>query len=202
MKKILLIAMAGMMMACGNTASGNNESDKEAKDVATDSVVAKAGEPSLRECTTFSTKFRKDENDQVDAVIVTCNIDVEKQEFTCEFPWAKDEDWLGEAGEIEEEDINFDGVPDLLVCLGNFAVGYEPDYLYSAFVWNASEGKFEEVEQIAGAFNLRVDKENKAIISEYKTAVGDHVTDTYKWKDGKIVLESSESFNPDELEEE
>ena len=202
MKKFFFFAIAALLISCGSKASTDTETTNEVTPGSSEMTANPTEEPSLRECTSFSTQFRKDENGQVDALIVTCTIDVEKQELTCEFPWAKDEDLLGEAGEISEDDINFDGTPDLMVCLGNFAIGFEPDYLYSTFVWNASVGRFERIKELDEAFNLRIDKENKNIISEYKTAAGDHVTETYKWKDGKIVLTNTESFNPDEEEEE
>lgn len=95
MKKIFLMALAGLLMACNGKISGNNNSGEDSTAVDQDSVVAKADEPSLRECTTFSTRFRKDENGQCDALILTCNIDTKKQEFTCEFNFSKDREYLG-----------------------------------------------------------------------------------------------------------
>ena len=61
MKKIFLIAMAGMMMACGNKVSNNNATvGADSASIAQSDGEAVSSEPSIRETCNFSTKFRKD----------------------------------------------------------------------------------------------------------------------------------------------
>ncbi len=197
MKKIFLMALAGLLMACNGKISGNNNSGEDSTAVDQDSVVAKADEPSLRECTTFSTRFRKDENGQCDALILTCNIDTKKQEFTCEFNFSKDREYLGEAGEIEEVDINFDGVPDVLVTLGDFGVnpGLFPMIFYGAFVFNEATGEFEQVTDLEDKPNLSIDAKRKVIESNFATVVGDHYHEEYAWENGKLKLMEERQTN-------
>ena len=120
MKKLFLFALTAIMFSCGNKPASNSES---VADVAKDSTEVAASEPSARDGYTFETSFREDENGQCDALILTCKKGEKTQEFVCEFNWPKDKDLLGESGTIEEEDINFDGIPDVVVCLGDFGLG-------------------------------------------------------------------------------
>ncbi len=197
-----MIAMAGMMMACGTKPAGNNET-VEADSTSTETqeeVVVPSNEPSIRETCSFSTKFRKDENGQCDALIITCKSDEKTQEFTCEFNWAKDEELLGGAGEYEEVDLNFDGYPDLLVYLGNFGVGSPLDF-YAAFIWDGSTAEFKQAKELDEVVNIVVDKEKKVLVSEYSTMVGDNYHEVYAWKDGKFELIEKTVHNEDDEEE-
>lgn len=183
--------MAGMLMACGNKPASNNEAGADSTAVAAqEKVEATSGEPSIRETCSFSTKFRKDEDGQCDALIVTCKSDEKTQEFTCEFNWAKDEEYLGEAGEIEEVDLNFDGYPDLLVTLGDFGVNPNlyPMVCYAAFIWDGSTAEFNPAQGLEDVNNIVVDKEKKVLVSEWMTAVGDVYHEVYAWKDGKFEM--------------
>lgn len=204
MKKILLIALASMMMACGNKVSGNNEAvNADSASVAQDNEEAISGEPSIRETCSFSTKFRKDENGQCDALIVTCKSDEKTQKFTCEFNWPKDEDLLGEAGKIEEVDLNFDGTPDLLVTLGDFGVnpGLYPLMCYGAFIWDDSTAEFKPAQGLEDVNNIEIDKEKKVLVSEWATVVGDVYHQVYAWKNGKFEMIEETIHNEFEDEE-
>lgn len=186
MKRILLMALAGLTIACGNNISANNSS----ADSTTDTTATTGGEPSLREVTSFSTSYHTDQNGQVDALILTAQVDVDKQQFTFNFNWPKDKELLGECGHIEEPDLNFDGNPDLLVTLGDFGVnpGLFPTVFYGVLVWNESTGKFEQVKELEDKANLTIDSERKLIISEYATVVGDEYHQEYAWENGKLKL--------------
>jgi len=205
MKKIFLMMMAGLAMACSNKLAGTatNESD-DSTSVAQEAAQT-AGEPSIRETCTFSTSFRKDAEGQCDALILTINSCQEPQKFTCEFNWPKDEEYLGDSGEIEEPDLNFDGTPDLLVTLGDFGVnpGLYPLMCYAAFIWDDSTGKFTQAKGLEDVNNITVDKEKKVLVSEWMTAVGDFYHEVYAWKDGKFVMTEQSVHNEydDEAEE-
>ena len=191
MKKLFLMAITGIMMACGNKPVSNNGTVEDSTSVETqDKVVATSSEPSIRETCSFSTKFRKDDEGQCDALILTINSCQDPQEFTCEFNWPKDEEYLGDAGEIEEVDLNFDGVPDLLVTLGDFGVNPDlyPLMCYAVFIWNDDEGKFTQAKELEEVNNIEVDKEKKVLVSEWMTAVGDVYHQVYAWKNGKFEM--------------
>lgn len=204
MKKIFLIAMAGMMMACSNKVSNNNATvGADSASIAQSDGEAVSSEPSIRETCNFSTKFRKDGEGQCDALILTIQSCQETQEFTCEFNWAKDKEYLGDSGEIEEVDMNFDGVPDLLVTLGDFGVNPDlyPMVCYAVFIWDDSKGKFSQAEELGEATNIEVDKEKKILVSEWTTAVGDVYHEVYAWKGGKFVMTEQTVHNEYDDEE-
>ena len=203
MKKFFLFAITALLISCGNKASSNTDTTSEAVPDSCETTATSTDEPSLRECTSFSTKFRKDENGQVDAIILTCDIDNKKQEFTCEFNWPKDEGLLDEAGEIEEVDVNFDGVPDVMMTLGDFGVNPElfPTIFYGVFIWNEATGEFEQSTALEDKPNLVLDAEKKLIISNYETVVGDHYHEEYAWEDGKLKLvEERQVYNYEDEE--
>lgn len=198
MKKLFLFALTAIMFSCGNKPANNNES---VADVAKDSTEVAASEPSARDGYTFETSFRKDENGQCDALILTCKKGEKTQEFVCEFNWPKDKDLLGESGTIEEEDINFDGIPDVVVCLGDFGVG-DSYFFYDALVWNNNDNCFEQVEEYSGIANPVIDTEKKMIVSEYTNLEGNTYREEYAWKDGKLTMIDSSSESSDDAEEE
>lgn len=198
MKKLFLFALTVIMFSCGNKPANNNES---VADVATDSTEVAASEPSARDGYTFETSFRKDENGQCDALILTSKKGEKTQEFVCEFNWPKDKDLLGESGTIEEEDINFDGIPDVVVCLGDFGVG-DSYFFYDALVWNNNDNCFEQVEEYSGIANPVIDTEKKMIVSEYTNLEGSTYREEYAWKDGKLTMIDSSSESSDDAEEE
>lgn len=198
MKKLFLFALTAIMFSCGNKPANNNES---VADVATDSTEVAASEPSARDGYTFETSFRKDENGQCDALILTSKKGEKTQEFVCEFNWPKDKDLLGESGTIEEEDINFDGIPDVVVCLGDFGVG-DSYFFYDALVWNNNDNCFEQVEEYSGIANPVIDTEKKMIVSEYTNLEGSTYREEYAWKDGKLTMIDSSSESSDDAKEE
>lgn len=199
MKKYLLLALTALIVSCtGKTATDKETSNDVANADTLQEVAAQtSGEESGRAGYTFKTSFHKDENGQCDALILTCQSGEKSQQFTCKFNWAKDEDLLGEAGEITEEDINFDGIPDVMVCLGDFGVNPElfPTVFYGACLWNAEAQSFEQVKEFEGISNPEIDAQSKTIASEYSTPVGDVFQEVYAWKGGKLELTESTSQN-------
>ena len=206
MRKILLMAITSLVIACGNNPSGNGSTDKTGQDTTTvkqdnGMEVKSAGEPSIRETCTFSTRLRKNENDQCDALIITCTSCQKKQEFTCEFNWPKDEEYLSETGSIQEVDLNFDGIPDALVYLGDFGVnpGLFPMEFYAAFIWE--DDSFKEAKELDNVANLKVDAEKKVLTSEYMNPVGDVYHEVYAWKNGKFEMIEQTIHNEFDKEE-
>lgn len=206
MKKYLFIITAILLASCGGKKNTENGTIGEAStDTLQSAVPATIDKGTERSGYTFETQFRKDENGQCDALIVTCKKGEKTQQFTCEFNWPKNEDLLGESGTIEEEDLNFDGTPDLLVTLGDFGVnpGLYPTIFYAGFVWNEEKQCFEQVKQLDDMPNIVVDAEKKAIISEYATPVGDEFHEVYAWQNGKLeMIEESHTNAFEEGEEE
>jgi hypothetical protein len=105
--------------------------------------------------------------------------------------------WNG-FGEIREDDINFDGYPDLLVCCGPFnAYG---NFTYGAWLWDEEQHDFKAVEGFDELFDPVFNEEDKTISSAFR--MDDHEDDAvYKWKGDKLEMVSSETFVYDEEEE-
>jgi hypothetical protein len=84
---------------------------------------------------------------------------------------------------IFEKDINFDGIPDLMVYLG---LTHHAQSVYKAFVWNPVTRQFYDVEAFQEIQEPVIDSEDKTITSHVRD-VGMLYTDTYKWKNGKLT---------------
>ena len=84
---------------------------------------------------------------------------------------------------IIEKDINFDGIPDLMVYLG---MTHKAQSLYKAFVWNPVTRQFYEVKAFEEIQEPDIDSKAKTITS-YARDVGTLYIDTYKWKNGKLT---------------
>ena len=84
---------------------------------------------------------------------------------------------------IFEKDINFDGIPDLMVYLG---LTHHAQSVYKAFVWNPVTRQFYDVEAFQEIQEPDFDSEAKTITSRARDA-GILYTDTFKWKNGKLT---------------
>lgn len=201
MKKLFFLAITAMMlMACGNKTATNNES--EADNDAVEETLQEAEENTAEETTTkevsgrdgykFQTSFRKNDDGQCDALILNCKSGDKSQEFICEFNWPKSEEFLGDAGDLSEVDINFDGTPDVLVSLGDFGIDPSSSLnFYAAFVWNDDKQCFEQVNEISDIANIDIIEEFESIESNYQGVDGSIYWEQYKWKDGKLVMTES-----------
>ena len=184
-----LIALL-FVLSCGS----NNNSKK---------ASAAANAASERDTYTFETSFRMDDNEQYDALILNCKSGEKTQSFTFEFNWAKDKDFLGEAGAIAEDDINADGYPDVVVSLGNFGV-MSPMYFYGACLWNEESQQFNLVERYSDIPNAEscFGKSKRLVLSTYGDFGGYDYSDYYDWEDGNLVLAFSDSSCDETLPEE
>lgn len=92
-----------------------------------------------------------------------------------------------------EDDINFDGYPDLLVYCGMGGLSFDDDF-YTAYVWNPDTREFFNVDDFEGILNPVFDRDKKTIKGFYNDEDG-KVEETYRWdEDGKsIVLVSSQT---------
>ena len=101
--------------------------------------------------------------------------------------------WQG-FGRITEEDINFDGNLDLLVCLGpNNVFG---NFNYDAYLWNPKTKQFELVENFYEIYDPYVDEKKHEIVGTWRLD-NDYDTTTYKWRKGKLVKVSTGHFRYD-----
>ena len=104
--------------------------------------------------------------------------------------------WTG-FGEIAEEDINFDGIPDLQICLGpTNAYG---GFTYDGYVWDNVLHRFTQVENFDKIMDPYYDSSKRRITGTYRVD-DDLYYSVYEWRDNKLVLieESTDHISADE----
>ena len=104
----------------------------------------------------------------------------------------------GSIGEITEEDWNFDGIPDLQVCMGPMN-GFG-NYVYDVWLWNDKTHQFDYLNDCPEIFSPEIDAANQCITSFWR--LDDEVEIVkYKWKDGKLVETDREQLSYSEMTE-
>ena len=93
-------------------------------------------------------------------------------------------------GWVTNEDINFDGVPDILIYVGMQPNG---NSLHKAYVWNSYTRQFYSVPEFDGIQEPEFDKKTKSIISRARDYQNAYI-DTFKWKNGKLKHVSSKTL--------
>ena len=100
------------------------------------------------------------------------------------------------AGYVNDKtDINFDGIPDVMVFIGRNCVGRVAEY-YAAFVWNDEDKCFSMVLDFDQISNPIVHPDSKTITSSLRTDAVEITTWTYAWVDGylEIIDETTSTF--------
>ena len=95
----------------------------------------------------------------------------------------------------DKTDINFDGIPDLMVFIGRNCVGRVSEY-YVAFVWNDEEKRFSLVLDFDRISTPVIHPDTKTITSTARTDAVEITTWTYAWVDGylEIIDETTSTF--------
>ena len=116
--------------------------------------------------------------------------------------WAEPLDtvnWQG-FGNVLEEDINFDGYPDLMVCNG--PVNTFGNFTYTAFLWDQSSHSFlkDDVKGFDEIYDPIIRPDEKHIMGVWRLD-NDVDISTYEWRDGELVQINFEHLNYNELVE-
>ena len=95
----------------------------------------------------------------------------------------------------DKTDINFDGIPDLMVFIGRNCVGRVSEY-YAGFVWDDEDKCFSMVLDFDLISNPVVHPDSKTITSTARTDAVEITTWTYAWVDGhlEIIDETTSTF--------
>ena len=140
-----------------------------------------------RSAYTFHHSFTKDDNGWLQQIKVEVWANDKPAEWVIESDLSGAFDAYQEANLqwVTEEDINFDGIPDLMVFTGLGGRGVTQS-LYDVWVWNPDTRDFYKVEEFDMIQEPDIDSSKKEIISRSRD-VDAFYLETYKWKNGKLV---------------
>ena len=146
-----------------------------------------------RDAWSFKHRFSKDEDGWLSDIYVDGYVDGKKTGFHFE------EQLMGAFNEEQEkllswvtdEDINFDGVPDLLIYVG---LTHNASSLYKAYVWNPETRQFYPVEAFDEIQEADFDAKAKTITSTARDLDNVYI-DTYKWKNGILTKVSTKKLS-------
>ena len=94
----------------------------------------------------------------------------------------------------DKTDINFDGVPDLLIFLGQNCVGRIEEF-YAAYVWDAEYKSFAMVPDFDEIGNPVFHSDSKTITSTVRTNAAEKTTWTYAWDGWQLEIINEEISN-------
>lgn len=142
-----------------------------------------------REAYSFKHSFEKDKDGWLQSISVDIMVNGKKS------PLSFKEDLIGAFNDyqekelpwVTEDDINFDGIPDLMVFIG---LTHRAQSLYTAFVWNPAVRQFYPVDAFDEIQEPVLNAETKTITSTARD-VDTLYIDVFKWKNGKLTKVST-----------
>lgn len=145
-----------------------------------------------REAWTFKHRFDKDKDGYLTDIHVDGYVDGQPSDFHFE------ESLMGAFDDYQEknlpwvtyDDINFDGIPDLLISVG---ITHNASSLYKAFVWNDVTRQFYPVETFDEIQEPDFDSSAKTITSRSRD-VDILYVETFKWKNGLLTKVSTKKL--------
>ena len=179
MKKILLLLPGLLLLACTHQKTETTQPEVD---------TIEEVKPLERSDFHFTYDFEKNEDGEYAYIVVNAWKSEDELAFTCrnDLVEAREEKPDGE-GWISEDDINFDGIPDLMIYLGLLAYGQVASF-YDAYVWNPETREFDHVDIFNSIGEPLIDAENHCITSTGRSGPDHFYTQKYEWKDGELVL--------------
>ena len=136
----------------------------------------------------FSFKVVKTKNAEGQISEVYFRLFVGKQfikEYTFELSAPLSEDMANNIGTYSEEDINFDGYPDVDVYLGYYG-GFANNTQHEALLWDQEQHQFVYPDGYAGIGEPMLDAEKKYIFTTSSAGPDHRVTSYYRWHGHKL----------------
>lgn len=135
---------------------------------------------------TFKTTKVKDANGEISHVkLGTYAGGKLVKEYSFELTAPVSEDMAETIGHISEEDINFDGYPDLDIYLGYFG-GFANNTCHEGLLWDQKKHCFVEAEDYNGIGEPMIDSEKKYITTVLSDGPDKRVTTYYRWNGNKL----------------
>lgn len=195
MRNFIAIAAALLLLvACGN--QNTNQQTKEEKTIPQREGIT-FGELQTGETNEFG--------ETEDGTITYTTTDGFTDTLTVNLPYPMNNDVmeLTGVGEIEEADINFDGIKDLQIHVGNFnAAG---NAIYEGYVWDKEKGVFVNIPEYFNIYDPEINEEEKSITGALREWLDEkeHISfEKYQWVNGELtkVDEWEETFGFDDAE--
>ena len=202
--RIFYFALALVVMtmaACGNkTGNATNTADS----IPADSVTAQSDDyvPQRSDYTFRSEVRTMDDDGEVrwDTIVVyLTDAKGHTQQLYSQAQPLDTATWnKGSIGKISEDDWNFDGIPDLQVCMGPMN-GFG-NFTYDVWIWDDEARQFDYLKTDGAIYDPVIDSDKKTIVSVWRLDDDVEIV-RYKWKDGKLVETEREQLSREDLAE-
>ena len=107
------------------------------------------------------------------------------KEYTFELTTPLSEDMAETVGTYSEEDLNFDGYPDVNVYLGYYG-GFSTNTQQEALLWDQKQHDFVYPEGFAGNGEMMLNAEKKCLIHTGSEGPDQRITSYYRWHGHKL----------------
>lgn len=108
------------------------------------------------------------------------------KEYSFELPAPVPEDMAEHIGTFSEEDLNFDGYPDVNIYLG-YMGGFANNTWHEALLWDQQQRCFVEAEDFSGIGEPMRNPETKSISTVLSAGPDHRVSTYYRWKGNTLV---------------
>lgn len=107
------------------------------------------------------------------------------KEYTFELLVPVSEDMAETIGTYSEEDLNFDGYPDVNVYMGYYG-GFATNIQQEALLWDQRQHDFVYPEGFVGLGEMMLDTEKKCLIHTGSMGPDERITSYYRWHGHKL----------------
>lgn len=137
---------------------------------------------------TFKTEKLKDANGEISHIRVSAYVgnDLVKEE-TYELVSSFSVEMAEHIGGVSEEDINFDGYPDVDIYLG-YVGGFSNNTQHEGWLWDQTSHCFVEAQGYGGIGEPMCDPERKYISTVLSAGPEHRVTSYYRWRGNELQL--------------
>jgi len=169
-----------MLVSCDSNTSANHTTQEEnttQEEKQENSTATKESAPEKLEALNFECKIKTDE-----AANSIVKIDIYKKGENTIFQTLEDLDFFYEKENPTFEDLNFDGIPDLMLLESQGTA----NVYYAYWIYNPATQKFERNTKMTLSLP-KIDAAKKQIMSFERNSAASYVETIYEYKEGEFV---------------